>query len=136
MYQQRRIVSAVDDRFVFQVTDHSVRYFTAKPTNFCLHFEMPLLRPELELVIHDGDERSYLTDGLRAALIEIPQARTAKRVRVRKIAPADDRHEAVRLFDQYAAAFKVAASDTRLRVENAFLDMDRSNAYFDGVFEL
>ncbi|WP_395543405.1 hypothetical protein [Neotabrizicola sp. sgz301269] len=136
MDHQRRIVSAIDERFVFQVTDHSVRYFTAKVSNFCLHFEMPLLRPDLELVIHDGDDLALLTDGLRAALIEIPAARTTKRVRIRKIAPVDDRQEAVRLFDLYATAFKTAASDTRRPVKNAFLDMDRLNTFFDGVFEL
>ena len=136
MDKQRRIVSAIDDRFVFLVTDNSVRYFTAKTSNFCLHFEMPLLRPEVELVIHEGNDQSLLTDGLRAALIEISEVRTTKRVRIRKIASVNERREAVRLFDLYATAFKTAAADTRRPVKNAFLDRDRLNTFFDGVFEL
>lgn len=132
----RRVVSAIDDRFVFQKTDHSVRYFTSAPSNFCLHFEVPWARQELELIIHDGDDADLLTDALRAALMEIPEARTTKTVRIRKIAPIGARQEAVKRYDLYGAAFQQAAADTLRPVRNAYMDMDRLNEFFDGVFEL
>lgn len=136
MDSTRRVVSQIDERFVFQETDHSVRYFTSAPSNFCLHFEKHLFRPVLEIVIHDGDDPALLTDALRAALMEIPEARTASQLRIRKIAPVSSRQEAVRLYDHYSAALRTAAKDTLRPVKSAHLDMDRLNEFFDGVFEL